>query len=89
MSHSLQSMWRVGLAGDEQKELLINSFTDRFKQCIEEKNYILIRFDIIQGLGKLYDEIGEEEIKQKASDLIATEEDGKYQKKYAAVWRNT
>lgn len=87
--HTLQSIWRVGLAGDEQRELLINHFTDRFKNCIEEKNHTLIRFDIIQGLRKLFDEIKDDEMKLKALELMETEEDCKYQKKYATVWKNT
>lgn len=87
--HSLQSIWKVGLAGDEQQKLIINNFTDRFINCVNEKNYTLIRYDIIQGLRHLYDEVERGEIKQKALDLIAREEESKYQKKYAALWRNT
>ena len=87
--HSLQSIWRVGLAGDEQQELLINHLTDRFRNCAEEKNYTLVRYDIILGLKNLYDETKNLEIKQESLDLIATEEDSKYKKKYAAVWKNT
>ena len=87
--HSLQAIWRVGLAGDEQKELVINHFTDRFKNSIEEKNHTLIRYDIIQGLKNLFDETKKVDIKQKSLELIATEEDSKYQKKYATVWKNT
>ena len=87
--HSLQSIWRVGLAGGKQQELLINHFTDRFRNCKEEKNHTLIRYDIIQGFRNLYDELKKVEIKQISLDLIATEEDSKYQKKYATVWRNT
>jgi len=86
--HSLQSIWRIGLAGDEQQDLLLNHFADRFRNCIEEKNHTLIRYDIIQGLRNLYDETKKNEIKQKALVLIAIEEDSKYQKKYATVWRN-
>lgn len=87
--HSLQSIWRVGLAGDEQQELLINHFIDRFRNCIEEKNHTLIRYDIIQGFKNLYDETKKVEIKKISLDLIAKEEDIKYQKKYATVWRKT
>ena len=87
--HSLQAIWRVGLAGDEQQELVINHFTDRFKNSIEEKNHTLIRYDIIQGLKNLFDETKKVDIKQKSLELIATEEDSKYQKKYATVWKNT
>ena len=87
--HRLQSIWRVGLAGHEQQELLMNHFTDRFRTCIEEKNYTLIRYDIIQGLRNLYDETKKVDIKQISLELIATEVDSKYQKKYVTVWRNT
>ncbi|MEM1505277.1 hypothetical protein RG959_17905 [Domibacillus sp. 8LH] len=86
--HSLQSIWRVGLAGDEQQKLIMDHFTDRFINCTDEKNDTLIRYDIIHGLKHLYDEVKREEIKQAALDLIEREEDPKYQRKYAAVWRN-
>jgi hypothetical protein len=85
--HSLQSIWKVGLAGPEQKEMVINHLVDRFHNCQNEKNYTLIRFDIIQGLRNLYDEVKDEEIKQKALDLIKTEDNSKYQKKYMSVWK--
>jgi len=86
--HSLQSIWKIGLAGNEQKEMVIKSLVDRFLNCSHEKNHTLIRFDIIQGLRNLFDEIKDQEIKQIALDLVGKEEDAKYQKKYAAVWKN-
>ena len=85
--HSLQSIWQVGLAGKEQKEMVLNHIEDRFRNGAHEKNYTLIRFDMIQGLKKLYDELKEEEIKQLALDLIGAEEDIKYRKKYMTVWK--
>ena len=85
--HSLQSIWKVALAGDEQKELVMNHIVDRFKNGADEKHYTLIRFDMIQGLKKLYDEISDESIKQTALELIETEEDSKYRKKYMSVWK--
>ncbi len=85
--HSLQSIWKVGLAGQEQKEMVIHHIVDRFQNGAHEKHYTLIRFDMIQGLKKLYDELKEEEIKQLALDLIGTEEDIKYRKKYMTVWK--
>ncbi|MFP3126554.1 hypothetical protein OH784_28535 [Ectobacillus funiculus] len=87
--HSLRSIWRVDLAGDEQQKLIINNFTDRSINCPDEKNYTLIRYDIIQDLRYLYDEAKREEIKQIALDLIAREEESKHKKKYATIWRNT
>ena len=59
----------------------------RFQECITEKNCTLIRYDVIQGLRNLYDEVKDEKIKEKALALIETEEDTKYRKKYAAVWK--
>ncbi|MGM0873468.1 MAG: hypothetical protein ACQEWV_01495 [Bacillota bacterium] len=85
--HSLQSIWKVGLAGPEQKEIVINHIVDRFLNGADEKHYTLIRYDMIQGLKKLYDKINDEQIKQKAMELIEREEDSKYQKKYMSVWK--
>ena len=59
----------------------------RFQECITEKNCTLIRYDIIQGLRNLYDEVKDEKIREKALALIETEEDTKYRKKYATVWK--
>ena len=85
--HSLQSIWKVGLAGDEQKEMVMNHIVDRFQNGADEKHYTLIRFDMIQGLKNLYDELKDEAIKQTAMDLIELEEDSKYRKKYMSVWK--
>lgn len=85
--HSLQAIWRVGLAGQEQKELIIHHFIDRFQTGVSEKHYTLIRFDMIQGLKNLYDQLQSEDIKQMAMDLIDIEEDPKYKNKYLSVWK--
>jgi len=62
----------------------------RFKECITEKNCTLIRYDIIQSLRNLYDAaaVKDEKVKEKALELIETEEDLKYRKKYASLWRS-
>ncbi|WP_227939662.1 hypothetical protein [Alkalihalobacillus deserti] len=85
--HSLQSTWKVGLAGPEQKEMVVHKLVDRFNQCANEKNHTLFRYDIIQGLRNLFDQLKDDEIKNKTLDLIDQEEDSKYKKKYAAVWK--
>jgi len=86
--HCLQTIWKVGLAGEKQREMLVNHLSERFIHCVGEKNFTLIRYDIIQGLKYLYDEVKTEEIKRKASELIELEKDNKYQKKYAKVWKH-
>jgi hypothetical protein len=85
--HTLQSLWKIGLAGKEQKEMVIKSLVDRFIKGVDEKNYTLIRFDMLQGMRNLYDAIKDEDLKRIALDLIEKVDDEKYKKKYAGVWR--
>lgn len=85
--HSLKSIWKIALAGSEQKEMVLNNLADKFITGTDEKNYTLIRFDIIESLRKLYDEIKDEQVKQLALDLIEKEDDKKYKKKYALIWK--
>lgn len=84
--HTLQSIWKVGLETKMQKTV-VEALANWFKDCITEKNWTLIRYDIIQDLRNLYDELKDEKIKKKALELIETEEDLKYKKKYASVWK--
>ena len=85
--HTLQTIWRVGLAGPEQRAVVMDHLVNRFINCQEEKNHTLIRYDIIQCLKNLFDSVKIEEIKQKALELIEMEEDTKYRKKYMTVWK--
>lgn len=85
--HCLQSIWKVGLAGPEQLELLLAHMTDRFQNGTAEKNYTLIRSDILQGMRNLYDLLEEEEIRQRALALVDGVEEEKYRKKYAKIWK--
>ena len=86
--HCMQSIWKVGTAGKKQKEKLVDGLAGRFKECVTEKNCTLIRYDIIQGFRNLYDdEVKDETVREKALELIETEDDLKYRKKYAGLWR--
>src|SRR5262249_48127703 len=85
--HCLLSLWKVGAAGPRQKEMLVDALAGRFADRAAEKNCTLIRYDIIQGLRKLYDLENDEAVREKASELIEREEDPKYRKKYASVGR--
>jgi hypothetical protein len=85
--HSLQAIWKVGAAGTQQQQQVIEHLTSRFRDCAMEKNCTLFRYDIIQGLRKLYDEVQDETVRETALALIATEADSKYRKKYASLWR--
>jgi hypothetical protein len=86
--HALLSLWKIGLAGNEQKETLLRCLESRFRDSAEEKNGTLIRFDIVQSLRKLYDREPDERVKRLALALINTETDEKYRKKYAKEWKD-
>lgn len=85
--HTLQALWQVGAAGARQQQVVLAGLTSRFNECMAEKNGTLIRYDIIQGLKLLYDAVQDESIREQALALIATEDDEKYRKKYASVWK--
>ena len=85
--HCMQSLWKVGVAGKKQQKLLVDGLEGRFMECITEKNCTLIRYDILQSLRNVYDAVKDEKIKVKALGLIETEDDLKYRRKYATLWR--
>jgi hypothetical protein len=85
--HCLQSLWKVGAAGKRQQKKVVDGLARRFEECIAEKNGTLIRYDILQGLRRLYDHTHDESIRVMALRLVETEADLKYRKKYAGVWR--
>jgi len=86
--HCMQALWKVGVVGKKQQKLVIDGLTQRFKECRAEKNCTLIRYDIIQSLKNMYDVVADEKIRQKALELIESEEDLKYRKKYASLWKS-
>ncbi len=85
--HCLQSLWIIGAVGKKNQKMVVEGLATRFADCAAEKNCTLIRYDIIQGLRKLYDAIGDEKVREKALELIETEQDMKYRKKYAGLWK--
>ena len=84
--HTMQAIWKVGVAGKKQQKMLVDGLTVRFAECVTEKNCTLIRYDILQSLRNVYDVVKDEKIREKALELIETEEDLKYRKKYASLW---
>ena len=85
--HCMQSLWKVGVVGKSQQQVLVNGLESRFNECITEKNCSLIRYDILQSLRNVYDAVHDESIRSKALALIDTETDLKYRKKYTALWK--
>ncbi|HSB01486.1 MAG TPA: hypothetical protein VLE49_12615 [Anaerolineales bacterium] len=85
--HTLQSLWKVGASSRNMQKTVVDALADRFRDCVSEKDCTLIRYDIIQDLRNLYDEVRDGKIKQKALEMLAAEEDTTYRKKYASVWK--
>jgi len=85
--HTLQALWKVGTVGPAQQARVVEGLAKRFTECLAEKNGTLIRYDIMQDLKQLYDVVQDETVREQALALIATEEDEKYRKKYASVWK--
>jgi hypothetical protein len=85
--HTLQALWQIGLAGEPQRHKVIEGLTTRFHDCATEKNATLIRYDILQDMRTLYDQVGDESIRANALALIEIETDLKYRKKYTTLWK--
>jgi hypothetical protein len=85
--HCMQALWKVGVVGKPQQQKYVDGLAGRYKECFTEKNCTLIRSDIIQSLKNVYDVVQDETIKTMALALIETEDDLKYRKKYASVWK--
>lgn len=85
--HTLQSLWRVGLAGPKQKAMVLEAYEQRFRECAQEKNGTLVRTDVVTALGELSEATGDETIEARVNTLIESEPDEKQRKKQRAAWR--
>jgi hypothetical protein len=85
--HTLQSLWRVGVAGPAQARLVLDTLAARFRDCQGEKNASLIRTDIIASLSRMFNAVGDEQIERHAQALIESEADEKARKAQRAAWR--
>jgi hypothetical protein len=85
--HCLQSLWKVGAVGGAPLETYRAGLVSRFAECRVEKNWSLIRHDIVRSLRDVYDATGDESVRAVALELIGSEDDVKYRKKYVGVWK--
>ncbi|MFN8375614.1 MAG: hypothetical protein U0694_22425 [Anaerolineae bacterium] len=86
--HCMQALWQVGIVDKEQQQTYMNGLQTRFQECAAEKNCTLIRYDIAQSLRSVYDVVKDEKIRSLALALIESEDDLKYRKKYAGLWKH-
>lgn len=85
--HTLQSLWRVGLAGPKQKAMVLEALEARFRECAGEKSGTLVRTDVVTALGRLAKATGDATIDERVKALIETEPEDKQRKKQRAAWR--
>lgn len=85
--HCMQSLWKVGVSGENQRTALVAGLKKRFKECAVEKNCTLIRYDILECIRRIYDAAPDEMLRSTALALIETEPDAKDKKKYLTLWR--
>jgi hypothetical protein len=85
--HTLQSLWKIGVVGPRHKKILLEGLEKRYRGCADEKNGTLVRYDILESFRKIHDHGPDEKIRQRALELIEIEEDPKYRKKYATLWK--
>lgn len=85
--HCLQSLWKVGAAGEAQRRAVVDGLSRRFTECASEKNCTLIRYGIVQALRKMHDAAPDEALRRTAQALMETEPDPRYRKKYAGAWK--
>lgn len=86
--HSLQSLWKVAVVSDDLKKKVVDNLSKRFDECITEKNYTLVRYDILEVFRKIYDQVHDDKLKDTALALIHKEDNVKYRKKYAGLWKD-
>lgn len=85
--HTLQSLWRVGLAGPKQKAMVLAALESRFRECGGEKNATLVRTDVITALGRLSRATGDDALEDLVDGLVESESDEGQRKKQRAAWR--
>ncbi len=85
--HTLQAIWKIGLAGQVQRDLVVSYLAKRFQTCIDEQHPTLIRYDIIVSFKKLFDATNKPILLEIAQRLIEEEQDVKCKKKYKAAIR--
>lgn len=86
--HALLALWKVGIVNKNLTKKTVDGLSKRFEECIDEKNFTLIRYDITRVLRKIFDHTHDEQVFKRSISLIEIETDEKYRKKYLTVWKD-
>jgi hypothetical protein len=81
----IQNVWKVAAASTSRREKVLDHLEERFRECVDEKHYNLIRQDVIQSIKSLYDQERDDTLLARAQALTMAEHEEKYRKKYEAI----
>ncbi len=81
----IQNIWKVAASNSRSRDLVLDHLEKQFAECAGEKHYNLIRLDIIQSMRLLYDCEQDGKLLARARELVKTEKEEKYRKKYGAI----
>lgn len=76
--------WKVGVAGERQRRVVLRGLETPFRECETEKNRTLVRYDVLEGMKRIHEGSGDDTVRERALEWIGLEEDPKYRKKYSA-----
>lgn len=85
--HILASLWQVGLGDRAVRRDLLDALLHRASATAAEKNGALVRCDISICLRRLFDQTGDEAVRNAALSLIEREPDDKNAGKMRRQWR--
>jgi hypothetical protein len=84
--HCLQALWQVGVV-EAARPAYLAAMEARFTGCRGEKNWSLVRYDVVVGLDRVHAATGDAAVRALAQELVDSEDDPKYRKKYATALR--
>jgi hypothetical protein len=83
----IQNLWKVAVTSKSSMKKVVDHLMAQYKNCTNDMHYNLIRLDIHQSLRNICDHSLDSGIRSKALELIEMEEEPKFRKKYAAIWK--
>ena len=81
----LQNIWKIAIVDKDLADYLLDKLLRKFKDCINEKHYNLLRKDIVLSLNEIRKRNKIEYLEKLIEDLIMKEDDMKYRKDYTRV----
>jgi hypothetical protein len=85
--HALRSIWWVGLAGPDRAQRVLETLSQRFRDCSADRHASILRTDIVASLGRLFRVTGDPSIEEGVEKLIASERDETARRKQRASWQ--